>query len=110
MVPNEVLQYLGIVQLLLYFSWKWVGLITMNHEAGEHFLQLLEPMLSQRGICLPFAERYRNNLPFMKIDALIKNFLKDIPVFLDCKANAIVIFGEATSIILSVGRSQQNLL
>ncbi|XP_033024066.1 vomeronasal type-2 receptor 26-like [Lacerta agilis] len=40
MVPNEDHQYKGIIQLLLHFGWKWVGLITPDNEAGERFLQL----------------------------------------------------------------------
>nr|XP_056720096.1 vomeronasal type-2 receptor 26-like [Euleptes europaea] len=31
-VPQEALQYEGIVQLFLHFGWKWVGLFTMDNE------------------------------------------------------------------------------
>nr|XP_034992712.1 vomeronasal type-2 receptor 26-like [Zootoca vivipara] len=57
MVPNEDLQCKGIIQLLLHFGWKWVGLITPNNEAGERFLQIIEPMLFQNGICSEFTEK-----------------------------------------------------
>nr|XP_034992709.1 vomeronasal type-2 receptor 26-like [Zootoca vivipara] len=64
MVPNEDLQYKGIIQLLLHFGWKWVGLITPANEAGEHFLQVIEPMLFQNGICSEFTEKTDNHLHF----------------------------------------------
>ncbi|XP_033024067.1 vomeronasal type-2 receptor 26-like [Lacerta agilis] len=56
MVPNEALQYRGIIQLLLHFRWRWVGLITPANEAGERFLQNIEPMLFKNGICSAFTE------------------------------------------------------
>ncbi|XP_060110748.1 vomeronasal type-2 receptor 26-like [Heteronotia binoei] len=62
MVPNEALQYIGIVQLLVHFKWKWVGFVTPDDEGGEQFLQNLEPMLSRSGICLhPFLQRISFN-------------------------------------------------
>ncbi|XP_054850279.1 vomeronasal type-2 receptor 26-like [Eublepharis macularius] len=51
MVPNEALQYRGIVQLLLYFQWTWVGIVAGDYDLGEKFLRTLIPMLSQHGIC-----------------------------------------------------------
>ncbi|XP_053216436.1 vomeronasal type-2 receptor 26-like [Podarcis raffonei] len=57
MVPNETQQYVGIIQLLKYFGWKWVGLFAFDNTSGEHFLQTLELMLSQNGICSAFMKR-----------------------------------------------------
>ncbi|XP_048360396.1 vomeronasal type-2 receptor 26-like [Sphaerodactylus townsendi] len=56
-VPQEALQYEGIIQLLLHFGWKWVGLITLDDEDGDHFLDTVEPMLSRNGICAAFIEK-----------------------------------------------------
>ncbi|XP_042329682.1 vomeronasal type-2 receptor 26-like [Sceloporus undulatus] len=57
MVPKEVLQYNGIVQLLLHFKWIWVGVIAMEDEKGIHFLQTLTSVLLPSGICTAFTER-----------------------------------------------------
>ncbi|KAF7234644.1 Vomeronasal type-2 receptor 26 [Varanus komodoensis] len=54
--PNEVAQYWGLVQLLLHFQWNWVGLVTLNDDRSEHFLQNLTPMLKQKDICVAFTE------------------------------------------------------
>ncbi|XP_066486688.1 vomeronasal type-2 receptor 26-like [Tiliqua scincoides] len=99
MVPNEALQYRGIVQLFLHFSWKWVGIITMDNEAGDNFLQVLEPMLSQKGICSAFTERAINEVRNVNIQVRIKQILNRLPAFMESTANAIVIYGEITSII-----------
>ncbi|XP_060545910.1 vomeronasal type-2 receptor 26-like [Pantherophis guttatus] len=35
MVPNENLQYEGIVHLLKHFGWNWIGLLVSEDESGE---------------------------------------------------------------------------
>ncbi|XP_034992714.1 vomeronasal type-2 receptor 26-like [Zootoca vivipara] len=77
MVPNEALQYQGIIQLLLYFRWKWVGLITTDNEAGECFLQTIEPMLFKNQICSAFTETIEYHLHSSFLDTL-HSFLQRI--------------------------------
>ncbi|XP_077774236.1 vomeronasal type-2 receptor 26-like [Podarcis muralis] len=52
MAPNENPQYDGIVQLLNYFEWNWIGLLTSDDDSGETFIQTMRPKLSQSGICV----------------------------------------------------------
>ncbi|CAI5791273.1 vomeronasal type-2 receptor 26-like, partial [Podarcis lilfordi] len=96
MVPNEDLQYQGIIQLLLHFGWKWVGLMTTADEAGEHFLQTIEPMFFKNRICSAFTERvelnlhYNGNLLKMLYDSRIL-----LPTFKTSKASAVLVYGES---------------
>ncbi|XP_062993062.1 vomeronasal type-2 receptor 26-like [Elgaria multicarinata webbii] len=99
MVPNEDLQNLGIVELLLHFGWKWVGLITLDDESGEHFLRTMEPILSQNRICSAFKKVFQKYITFDSADEIMTQILKDISDFLNNKANAIVIYGGCESII-----------
>nr|XP_028560586.1 vomeronasal type-2 receptor 26-like [Podarcis muralis] len=100
MVPNEDLQYKGIIQLLLHFGWKWVGLMTPNNEAGEHFLKIIEPMLFQNGICSEFTEKIEYHLHFTgNILHMVGDTRLLTPAFMSSKANAVVIYGESTSIL-----------
>ncbi|XP_060137177.1 vomeronasal type-2 receptor 26-like [Zootoca vivipara] len=57
MVPNEAYQYQGIAHLLEHFAWTWIGLIAVDDDNGESFLQTVVPMLSQNGICYAFILR-----------------------------------------------------
>lgn len=99
MAPTEALQYTGIIQLLLYFRWKWVGLITTDDDSGEYFLKTFEPMLSQNGICSAFTERAVHKLHELDIHEFINSFLKTkIPESVMRKSNAVVVNGETTSI------------
>uniref|UniRef100_A0ABM5GQ40 Vomeronasal type-2 receptor 26-like n=1 Tax=Pogona vitticeps TaxID=103695 RepID=A0ABM5GQ40_9SAUR len=52
MTPNEEPQYVGIVCLLQYFGWNWVGLIVPDDNNGETFLRTLTPKLFESHICI----------------------------------------------------------
>nr|XP_056720427.1 vomeronasal type-2 receptor 26-like [Euleptes europaea] len=54
MIPKEDYQYRGIVHLLLHFQWTWVGIIALDDDQGDKFVQMLMPLLSQNGICSAF--------------------------------------------------------
>ncbi|XP_070810079.1 vomeronasal type-2 receptor 26-like [Pituophis catenifer annectens] len=94
MAPDEALQYEGLIQLLLYFGWKWVGLVIVDDKHGEHFLQTLEPMLSQNKICSKFTERVDRNLYSSEGFDLIDRCLRHITSFTEKTANAVIIHGE----------------
>ncbi|XP_053115142.1 vomeronasal type-2 receptor 26-like [Hemicordylus capensis] len=57
MVPKERYQYTGIIQLLLYFQWTWIGMIALDDDKGEKFLKILMPLLSENGICSAFTDK-----------------------------------------------------
>ncbi|CAI5791315.1 vomeronasal type-2 receptor 26-like, partial [Podarcis lilfordi] len=57
MVPNDSQQYMGIINLLNHFGWTWVGLFVAEGHGGEKFLQTLEPLLSEHGICSAFIQK-----------------------------------------------------
>ncbi|KAG8127126.1 hypothetical protein E2320_022266, partial [Naja naja] len=59
--PKEFPQYEGLVQLLLYFRWNWVGLVTSDDDNGEHFISSLMPMLKEKEICLAFTEMMKSD-------------------------------------------------
>ncbi|KAK9408941.1 type-2 vomeronasal receptor [Crotalus adamanteus] len=54
--PKESAQYVGLVQLFLYFQWNWVGLLASKDDSGEHFISSLMPMLKEKEICLAFIK------------------------------------------------------
>ncbi|XP_078234906.1 vomeronasal type-2 receptor 26-like [Pogona vitticeps] len=56
MIPNEEPQYDGIVELLKYFGWNWIGLLLSSDGTGEAFLRTLGPRLLQNNICVAVTE------------------------------------------------------
>nr|XP_034957597.1 vomeronasal type-2 receptor 26-like [Zootoca vivipara] len=99
MVPSETLQYRGIIELLLHFKWKWVGLYAIDNEGGDRFLQTMEEMLLQNGICSAFTERAQTHLRLSdSIQEMLYHKQSTLPVFMQSNANAVVIYGESASI------------
>ncbi|XP_077779803.1 vomeronasal type-2 receptor 26-like [Podarcis muralis] len=94
--PNEVPQYVGLVQLLLHFRWNWIGLITSDDDTGENFIRTLMPMLTENDICVSSVEminerlmkRLATNL-FRK--SLIKWQSKAMVISVDYKEAAVLI-------------------
>ncbi|XP_060110721.1 vomeronasal type-2 receptor 26-like [Heteronotia binoei] len=99
MVPSENLQYVGIVQLLLHFGWKWVGIVTMDSESGGHFLKTLEPVLSRNGICAAFTQKISESFPLESTEVLWKYIESSNADFLDSKANAVLVYGETGTLM-----------
>nr|XP_034992571.1 vomeronasal type-2 receptor 26-like [Zootoca vivipara] len=100
MVPNDSIQFLGILQLLIHFKWIWIGFIADDNEKVEMFLQHMLPLLSQSGICLAFVETCLQNLSFDDENGdIIKKGVELFDRVMSITANALVCYGEADSII-----------
>ncbi|XP_053120359.1 vomeronasal type-2 receptor 26-like [Hemicordylus capensis] len=99
MAPNDIHQYDGIVQLLLHFKWKWVGLMTMGDNTGELFVKNLVPTLFQSGICTAFIENIPAFFFFNEfLDAQDKRKESFLTVA-QSTANTVIVHGETMAMI-----------
>ncbi|XP_039182786.1 vomeronasal type-2 receptor 26-like [Crotalus tigris] len=98
MVPKEDHQYIGIIQLLHHFRWTWIGIFSVGNNNGENFLQKMQFLLSENGICSSFIQRlsqvYLENFPevYQTISIISWNWINS-------KANAFLVYGEALIIM-----------
>ncbi|XP_053216412.1 vomeronasal type-2 receptor 26-like [Podarcis raffonei] len=99
MVPNEAHQYMGIISLLKHFGWTWVGLIVVDDEGGENFLQMMEPLFSKNGICSAFTQRIPKLPRYDNIDEVYDVLLSTHKVVKDDKAQTSIIYGESMALI-----------
>ncbi|XP_066486219.1 vomeronasal type-2 receptor 26-like [Tiliqua scincoides] len=91
MVPNEAIQYNGIVQLLLHFQWTWVAIVTLDDENGEKFMQTLVAVLSQHSICPAYTAKIMTGDFFSDFSELLESS-RDIPEFLtNSKVNVTIV-------------------
>ncbi|KAG6539737.1 type-2 vomeronasal receptor [Crotalus adamanteus] len=97
MVSNEAHQHAGIVELLLHFGWKWVGFLAVDNESGEIFLQKLQLLFSQKGICYAFSERIPKATYIEEYINMQQKWIHIHQVIVKSKANAIVVYGEIFS-------------
>ncbi|XP_061447699.1 vomeronasal type-2 receptor 26-like [Rhineura floridana] len=97
MVPNEDYQYRGVVQLLHHFGWTWIGLLAVDDDYGDRFLQVMVPLLTQNNICYAFILRTPKRTYVDEYLNFLLRHLEDYPVLMDRKVNACFVNGEPPS-------------
>ncbi|XP_053114934.1 vomeronasal type-2 receptor 26-like [Hemicordylus capensis] len=100
MVPDESLQYAGILSLLLHFKWTWVGVLTMNDENGERFVQNMLQLFSQNGVCFAFIERIPRLTIITEYVGLMEYAVEGYDRSMNSKANVLVFYGDSFSMII----------
>uniref|UniRef100_A0A670K7K5 Receptor ligand binding region domain-containing protein n=1 Tax=Podarcis muralis TaxID=64176 RepID=A0A670K7K5_PODMU len=99
MVPNENLQYKGIICLLQHFRWTWVGLFVVEDKSGEQFLKILETLFSRHGICSAFTKRIPQAA---RLEELLNHFHDTNLIsasYTDDKANANIVYGDPVTVL-----------
>ncbi|XP_015277263.1 PREDICTED: vomeronasal type-2 receptor 26-like [Gekko japonicus] len=100
MFPNQTHQNLGILHLLLYFRWTWIGVIYLNDETGEQFVQDMVPMLSQNGICFDFIVTMPPIKFSNEIAETLAEAVKTYTFVMGSTAKALVLHGEIHTMII----------
>ncbi|CAI7935152.1 vomeronasal type-2 receptor 26-like, partial [Podarcis lilfordi] len=98
MVPNEVHQYMAIISLLRHFGWTWTGLFVTDDDGGENFLQALEPMLYQHGICSAFTQRMEKIARFDMVGEIFDMLDRYYVGVTNDKANAFIVYGDSLTL------------
>ncbi|XP_060540858.1 vomeronasal type-2 receptor 26-like [Pantherophis guttatus] len=99
MIPKEEHQYSGIIQLLLYFGWTWIGVFAFAKNKGEHFLQKMHLLLSQNGICLAFTQKIPQQSLFQELSGFLDLISTIFNKLIDQKANVFLVYGESFTIL-----------
>nr|XP_056720649.1 vomeronasal type-2 receptor 26-like [Euleptes europaea] len=97
MVPKEAYQYMGVIRLLRHFNWTWIGLLAVDDDRGDRFLQTVVPLLSKNDICFAFTLRlpkltYLNDLT----DSVVRQKEMFLVLFED-KASVCCVYAEHPS-------------
>ncbi|XP_077169307.1 vomeronasal type-2 receptor 26-like [Paroedura picta] len=100
MVPDDTYQYKGAVQLLHHFRWTWIGLLAMDDDNGNQFLQRIVPLLSENSICFAFTYKLPKMTYLNDLLELIVNQAEWYPVLMDRNTNVIFVHGETPTLIV----------
>ncbi|XP_070810130.1 vomeronasal type-2 receptor 26-like [Pituophis catenifer annectens] len=98
MVPKEDQQYIGIIQLLHHFKWTWIGIFAVDNNDGENFLQKMQPLLSENGICSAFIERLSQLAHMEEFQELFQRISIISIHLMNSKVNAVLVYGESLTI------------
>nr|XP_056719697.1 vomeronasal type-2 receptor 26-like [Euleptes europaea] len=102
MVLNEAKQYMGIIQLLQNFQWTWIGLFAVDDDGGEHFMKVLEPLLSQNGMCLAFMHRIPSHDYWSSLEDINNLELHIYLPFTDRRVHTYILYGESRTLIILI--------
>ncbi|KAM6449036.1 vomeronasal type-2 receptor 26-like [Liasis olivaceus] len=98
MVPKEELQYQGILSLLLHFRWIWIGVVVMDTDSGERFVQTVMPMFSQKGICFAFIQKIPSPTFISNVDEILNQGNKIYDTLTNNKVKVILAYGKSNSL------------
>ncbi|XP_070583611.1 vomeronasal type-2 receptor 26-like [Erythrolamprus reginae] len=99
MVPKEGHQYIGIIQLLHHFRWTWIGIFAVDNDNGENFLQKMEPLLSDNGICSSFIERLSQLIHVEDFPEVYQQITRITMNWINGRANTFLVYGESLTIM-----------
>ncbi|XP_053216948.1 vomeronasal type-2 receptor 26-like isoform X1 [Podarcis raffonei] len=97
MAAPEALQYEGILSLLLHFRWTWIGVIAIDNNDGERFVQTISPMFTKSGVCFAFIERIPNFSFISEMYGMLQQAAHIQDQIFSSKANVVVASGESYS-------------
>ncbi|XP_077169464.1 vomeronasal type-2 receptor 26-like [Paroedura picta] len=100
MFPSWANQYMGIMKLLLYFRWIWVGVIYVDDDYGQEFIQEVLPTFSEHGVCFDFIAKFPT-MTFSSSFSVMeeRNDNLSIVVMLST-TKAVVVHGEIETIVI----------
>uniref|UniRef100_A0ABM5EIV8 Vomeronasal type-2 receptor 26-like n=1 Tax=Pogona vitticeps TaxID=103695 RepID=A0ABM5EIV8_9SAUR len=94
MFPDVDHQYKGILHLLLFFRWTWVGVIYISNDVGEKFVQAVLPAFTQSGICFDFVSPLPTLYSTKDVDEMLAEWLDMYRVIMNGTATVVIINGE----------------
>ncbi|XP_063302484.1 extracellular calcium-sensing receptor-like [Pelobates fuscus] len=91
-VPSDTFQSEGIVQMVLDFGWKWVGILGVNNDYGQQGIQWVKQEIVKAGACVAFTENIITSQPD-------RNAPRIVQVMKESTAMVVIIFASDLNVI-----------
>ncbi|NP_001093035.1 vomeronasal 2 receptor 556 [Monodelphis domestica] len=95
MAPKDSSLQQGVVCLMVYFKWNWVGLIASDDMRGEKFLSEIRRQMAKNDVCVSFTEK----IPVSE-RRYMESHDKFMPRIITSSAKVIVIHGDTDSLMI----------
>lgn len=101
MMPPENTQYIGMVRLLKFFRWIWLGVLVSDDESAGTFLQIFLPLLSQNDICIEYLEVVpRMAVPSSHMDPFFEKLEQIKATLTSTTASVTLVYGDSQSVMV----------
>ncbi|XP_029141056.1 vomeronasal type-2 receptor 26-like [Protobothrops mucrosquamatus] len=100
MFPNEHLQIMGILQLLLHFKWSWIGILFHKNEIAERFIREVLVIFSQNGLCFDYIEEFPTVTFSNDLGEKMDSFLQIYKVITTSISNVVIVYCENQIMVL----------
>ncbi|KAL8176427.1 UNVERIFIED_CONTAM: hypothetical protein K2H54_034247 [Gekko kuhli] len=100
MFPSWANQYTGILKLLLYLRWIWAGVIYVDDEYGQRFVQEVLPIFSEHGVCFDFIQKFPAVIFFSSWSGTMAGNEDISTLVMESTAKAVVVHGEIQTVII----------
>uniref|UniRef100_A0A803T7A3 G-protein coupled receptors family 3 profile domain-containing protein n=1 Tax=Anolis carolinensis TaxID=28377 RepID=A0A803T7A3_ANOCA len=94
MFPSGSHQYIGILNLILHFQWKWIGVMYFDTEMGQQFVHKVLPMFMQKGICFDFIRAAIQMNFFSEFETMSNELIGTSYLIGKSTVNAVILHGE----------------
>uniref|UniRef100_A0A8C6A1A4 G-protein coupled receptors family 3 profile domain-containing protein n=1 Tax=Marmota marmota marmota TaxID=9994 RepID=A0A8C6A1A4_MARMA len=94
MAPKDTTLALGMVSLMVHFSWNWVRLIISEDEKGIRFLSDVRGEMDRNGVCMAFV----NMIPVTMLLYFTRAH-KHYNQIMKSSARVVIIFGDTESLL-----------
>ncbi|XP_052610279.1 vomeronasal type-2 receptor 116-like [Peromyscus californicus insignis] len=95
--PNDSSLSLGIVSLMIHFSWTWVGLVLIDNHKGIQILSDLRGEMHRNRVCIAFMKTISENLSFFNYA-----YKGTLELLMISSANVIIIYYDNESLLFMI--------
>ncbi|XP_044514871.1 vomeronasal type-2 receptor 26-like [Gracilinanus agilis] len=95
MAPKDSALHQGVVRLIVYFKWNWIGMIISDDLRGDKFLWEIRGEMEKNDVCVSYTEK----IPVSE-RRLVESHDDFMPRIMMSSTNVIVVHGDTDSLMI----------